>query len=403
MEALNDILIKISCKLEGGVALSPSEQTIWEDWHRQHPIRDKIRITGEDIQEMAECQQEADILMDKFTREHFPEPLEDVELPLAIRRSKKRWLVLAAVVIFLLPVAYIIWQSSSEGPEQVKKQEVAESKKQEKPDSNHVYLTLADGTKILLNKEKKDTQLLQGDSLVARISNKTVEYQAGHEKQSEANLYNVIQVPRGEQFQLKLVDGTRVWLNAESSLRYPLFFADSNRRVELTGEAYFEVAKVPGKPFEVKVQDMTVEAIGTRFNIKAYPNSVRYETTLLGGEINVYKSGAKEKLNKIGQQVQAEGHVLRLVNDIIIEEAIAWKNEQFYYRNTELRTIMQDIERCYNVLVEYEGSVQPLYFRVSGISRSEPVTRLLKVLKRMEPALKFKYSEGEKIITVTAE
>ncbi len=192
--------------------------------------------------------------------------------------------------------------------------------------------------------------------------------------------------PRGGQYSLILPDGSKVWLNAISSIRYPTAFKNSERNVEITGEAYFEVAKDPLHPFKVSVrsalskENTEVEVLGTHFNINAYSDEPLTNTTLLEGSVKVTRAAGSVMI-KPGQQAQISNDgIINLVPDVNIAEVMAWKDGHFIFRDTDLKTIMRQIMRWYDVEVKYEGNVPPRYF-TADISRNKTLSGVLKILE----------------------
>jgi len=150
-----------------------------------------------------------------------------------------------------------------------------------------------------------------------------------------------------------LPDGSRVWLNNASSLRYPTSFTGNTREVELSGEAYFEVAKDAAKPFKVKVNDMDVNVLGTSFNIMAYKDEVATKTTLLSGTVRVSRGAASSVLRRRAGSVGASG--LKVAANVNTDAVIAWKNGFFNFDNADIQAIMRQIGRWYDIEVSYEG------------------------------------------------
>jgi transmembrane sensor len=256
------------------------------------------------------------------------------------------------------------------------------------PGGNKAVLTLADGSKIVLDDTKRGKIAKQQSVIIDKTQSGQLVYtvddaikNAG--KPAVANLiaFNTIATPRGGQYEVVLPDGTKVWLNAASSLKYPIIFTGSERRVELTGEAYFEVAKNAARPFFVTSSGQTVEVLGTHFNINSYFDEKAIKTTLLEGSIKV-SDGKQKAIIKPGQQsiIQSTDNHSIIIRDADTEEAIAWKNGKFLFNHTDLQTIMRQISRWYDVDVEYQGTIAPNHY--SGhISRDVPVSQLFQVLK----------------------
>lgn len=214
----------------------------------------------------------------------------------------------------------------------------------------------------------------------------------------------VLSTPKGGTYQVTLPDGSKVWLNALSSIVLPANFAgDFERQVQLTGEAYFEIAKaemeVGGKtklrPFIVSIGDKKVEVLGTHFNVKGYPDDLGVKTTLLEGSVNVIV-GKKQKTITPGQQAMATANEVTTTT-VDVEETIAWKNGNFQFANEKITQIMDEIGRWYNVEIIYQGTVTSEGFG-GTISRSKPITEVLASLEETG-AVHFKI-EGRRVIVM---
>jgi ferric-dicitrate binding protein FerR (iron transport regulator) len=191
-----------------------------------------------------------------------------------------------------------------------------------------------------------------------------------------------------------LADGTKVWLNAASSLRFPAAFAGKERIVELNGEGYFEVAKNASMPFHVRVHDMDVQVLGTHFNINAYTDETAMRTTLLEGSVQV-SQGEQTQLLTPGQQAAAsQNGQIQLADGVDVEEVMAWKNGMFQFQGADLETILRQAARWYDIDVEYKQRISD---RFSGqISKNVNLSQLLKILE-LTGKVHFEI-EGRKII-----
>lgn len=244
------------------------------------------------------------------------------------------------------------------------------------PGQDQAVLTLANGRTIILDSTGTGLLATEGSVHVSKQRGGEILY-SGNDKNRN---YNIVSTPRGGQYKLVLGDGTRVWLNAESSLKFPAGFAPHHRDVELQGEAYFEVAKNPAQPFKVTIKSPsgnggTVEVLGTHFNINSYGEEATVKTTLLEGSVQVEREGKRVVL-KPGQQAQSGiGINVIMVNP---EEAVAWKNGLFLFRDAPIYAIGAQISRWYNLDVEYRGSI-PYHFN-AAIDRKEPLAQLLNLL-----------------------
>ncbi|CAL1519686.1 FecR domain-containing protein [Chitinophaga sp. MM2321] len=252
------------------------------------------------------------------------------------------------------------------------------------PGGNKAVLILADGSNIVLDSARNGTLIQQGKTKISKPEDGRLTYSPGQSGTAEI-LYNTIATPRGGEYELVLADGTKVWMNAASSLHFPTTFHGKERRVVLTGEAYFEVAKNPDMPFKVTVNDMEVAVLGTHFNVNAYTDENSIRTTLLEGAVKVTataaSTGQQPMLLKPGQQAQVnkEGQ-LQLVKNVNVDVATAWKNGRFEFDDNSLPSVMRQITRWYNVDVVYEGNIPDISFS-GAISRQENVSQVLTMLE----------------------
>jgi transmembrane sensor len=246
------------------------------------------------------------------------------------------------------------------------------------PGSNRAVLTLSDGSSIDLDNSKDGLLCKQGDVKVDKLANGKLVYQnAGASTNSV--IYNTITTPRGGQYQVVLSDGTKVWLNAASALKYPATFAGKERMVELSGEAYFEVAKNKNMPFKVSLNKMTIQVLGTHFNVNAYADEDAIKTTLLEGSVKLSSGNATSFLKPGQQGVFAKQENFR-VSDVNVQEAVAWKNGYFIFDNENIQGIMRKISRWYDVDVDYYGRIDEGDFG-GTISRFKSVSGVLKSLE----------------------
>jgi ferric-dicitrate binding protein FerR (iron transport regulator) len=207
-----------------------------------------------------------------------------------------------------------------------------------------------------------------------------------------------MRVPRGRQYQVILPDGSHVWLNAASSIRYPTAFTGKDRSVDITGEAYFEVARDPARPFRVKVAGTQVDVLGTHFNIMAYEEENAISTTLLEGAVKVSRAGASHLLQP-GQEARMlkDARGIEVLDDAPLSETIAWKNGFFFFHNaSSLQVVMRQIARWYDVTVAYEGTPHAMEFG-GKISRHSNLSEVLKILEISKVHFRI---ENQKIIVM---
>ncbi len=211
------------------------------------------------------------------------------------------------------------------------------------------------------------------------------------EKSLKSENYNIISTPRGGKYQIILVDGTKVWLNASSSLKFPTSFAANQRSVEVTGEAYFEVTKNEVKPFYVVTKGQTIEVLGTKFNVSAYSDEKNLTTTLLEGSVKI-NAGKQSIIIKPGEQSVLEKDQLE-IGTTNIDEAIAWKNDKFKFNNENIVSLMRKISRWYDVEVEFRGKISNEGFG-GQVSRSRNISEVLEVLQ-LTGLVHFEISKGD--------
>ena len=313
-----------------------------------------------------------------------------------VKMPMLRWVAAAAVLIVLSFTAYFFY-SGNDRPHVVKKTlpPALNAAQEVSPGGNKAILTLADGTKVILDSAQNGTITQVGGVQVIKLSNGQLLYDPRKATPGQVQ-YNTITTPIGGQYQLVLADGSRVWLNAASSLRFPSFFSGSERSVELTGEGYFEIAHNPSMPFHVNVNDMKVAVLGTHFNINSYADEEVMKTTLLEGSVKVERHGQKELL-KPGEQVvfDLSTNDMQKKRQVDIEEVIAWKEGRFRFTNMSIEQIMRQVARWYNVDIQYNGKITGDLFS-GDVSRQDDVSELLEILEATK-SVSFSL-EGRKII-----
>ncbi|PWK66351.1 FecR family protein [Mucilaginibacter oryzae] len=298
---------------------------------------------------------------------------------------KNRWISYAAAILLLATLSIIITSQQPKSP-----QPLAENNKAVKdipPGSNKATLTLADGSTLVLDSSQHGKIASQQNVVIEADRDGKLVYETTRgEDLTKPNApalslaMNVLSTPRGGQYQLVLPDGTKVWLNAASSLKYPAAFTGNERRVELNGEAYFEVTKDPSKPFFVKTASQTVAVLGTHFNINSYADEAATKTTLLEGSVKVIGNNGQQVKIRPGEQALNDAATISIKENVDTDEAIAWKNGKFMFRNTDLQTIMRQLSRWYDVDVEYQGKIAQKHY-MGRISRNVPVSQIFEILK----------------------
>lgn len=299
-----------------------------------------------------------------------------------------RYMAAAAVLVLLAFTAYRWFYQGDKQPVNTNNTAIG-FKNDVAPGKEKARLILGDGRVVELDTLSNGALALQGGSQVSK-QNGLISYESAG-KTGEV-VYNTISVPRGGRYQLLLPDGSHVWLNAASSLRYPSAFTGAQRRVELDGEAYFEVASLPPSPsggggvkakipFIVDVAGKgEVEVLGTHFNIMAYKDEASINTTLLQGAVRISK-GDHRQLLKPGQQAQLHpSGTITLIKEADTEKAVAWKNGVFKFDGSDIKTIMRQAARWYDVEVEYKGTVNEEFYGTIGQEMN--LSQILSVLEK---------------------
>jgi transmembrane sensor len=266
------------------------------------------------------------------------------------------------------------------------------------PKATKAMITLANGQSVALDSIKSGTLVTQGNVNVVKTAEGEIVYRGS----STEVAYNVLSNPRGSTVvSLVLNDGTKVWLNSESSLRYPTAFVGNERSVEITGEGYFEVAKDATKKFIVKGRGITSEVLGTQFNVNTYTDESSINVTLLEGSVKVSKpvvNGSQSVVIRPGQQAQVkESGELLVMKDVDLEEVMAWKNGKFQFGEAaDISTIMKQVARWYDLDVQYNGVVQG---HIGGtISRDVNVSQVFRMLE-MTGVVIFQ-TNGKKVVVM---
>ena len=312
---------------------------------------------------------------------------------LASGRKMWRWVAAAAVILLAIGTGFYFNYSSKKSTDLEADSNV--HRNDLLPGGNKAILRLANGSTILLDTAKRGILAQQAGTKIEKLANGQLAYNSKKDKKYE-ELFNTVSTPRGGEYHLLLPDSTEVFLNSASSIRFPVDFRGNERKVEISGEVYFEVSKNPLKPFRVTVSDMMIEVLGTHFNVNAYSEEAVIRTTLLEGSVAVSNRKAGIHLQPGQQSIADQQGNLVLKDHIDLDEAVAWKNGKFEFHNAEIETIMSQIGRWYNVEVAYEGQRTRETF--SGIvSRKGNVSQVLKIMEMA--GIRFKI-EKEKIIVI---
>lgn len=374
-QEINNLLIKYRTN-----TCTESELILLENWYLQKACESQLNITQTDAAE-AEMQ----------IWQHINPAGKRV-------RKIRLWQKIAAAAVVICTVSAAAYFLNSRNPTSISNTASTTTQHDILPASDKTILTLANGKTILLDKGKGQANPVQQPGVsITTLNNGELVYTIDTVLTTAATQqFNKVETPCGGQFQIRLPDGTKVWLNATSSIRYPLAFASDRRIIELKGEGYFEVSKDTLRPFIVKTETQNVEVLGTHFNINSYNNERTVKTTLLEGSVRVTLLNGNSTVLKPGQQSATNQSKID-VNMVDTENIIAWKNGYFNFKNEELSSIMRKVSRWYNVDIEYQNNTESIAF-YGVISRSKSINSVLKVLE-LSGEVKFKL-EGRRVLVM---
>lgn len=310
-----------------------------------------------------------------------------------IKLSVFKWVAAAFFVAAISTISFFVYKRGAvKDKKKVLFENSAIKKDDRPPGGNMAVLTLSDGRKVELDSSNNGFLGRDGGIGILKKSGGQLVYDSISSKQAPV-AYNTVSTPHGGQFKIVLQDGSQVWLNSLSSIRYPTVFTGPKREVEVSGEAYFEISKNI-KPFIVKVRQMEVEVLGTHFNINSYEDESTIKTTLLEGRVKVKSAGVVNFL-KPGQQAKLNSSgTISIVSNVNLKKVIAWKDGVFEFDNADIETIMRQLARWYDVVVEYK---EPVSMHFDGsISRNVNLSKVLQILEETD-AVKFEV-RGNRIV-----
>lgn len=246
-----------------------------------------------------------------------------------------------------------------------------------RPGQTQAILTLSDGRTVHLNESISDSIIPEKNGIIIQRQGRNLHY--APDTVNEQEMLNTIKVPRGGEYQLILADGTKVWLNSETRLTYPVAFHGQFRELHLDGEAYFEVTRKPEQPFLVHTSKFDIRVIGTSFNVRTYPDDIE-SATLIEGRV-VVQQGKESFVLQPGQQARliSDKPEIRTLNT---EEVTAWRNDIFYFKDRSLESIMNDLARWYDFDVFYQNSLVKDYHFTAWFHRSEPIQKVMTILEK---------------------
>lgn len=370
--------------------LDPSNDLLIKHWLRDHweslPVDELVSVDEEPDMEQ---------LWGKI-RSRIKEDQLDLQQGSASPKFPKnhfRKLAVAALFIGVLLSTYFIYTANSFNQKGLADENVKPSNDIAPPNQARAVLRLADGSTVYLDSNVNGTLARQGGIDITRNEMGEIIYSGSA---PDAITMNTLSLPKGSKpIRLVLADGSLVWLNAASSITYPTAFVGKERKVSITGEAYFEVSENKAMPFFVEHNQLLIKVLGTHFNVNTYENEAASKVTLLSGLVDVGNGKTTKQLIP-GQQASVSKSVFSVKENIDTDEVMAWKNGQFYFGGSDIKSIMKQIERYYDVEVEFRDEI-PYQF-VAKISRDVNVSAFLEKLE-LTNLIHFKI-EGKKIIVM---
>ena len=334
-----------------------------------------------------------DMLKDILARVHS----EKQQQPPMVTRPVKQWMRYAAVAAGLFLVSstgFFLLHKKGAGFRTTLANK-SHSIQDIPPGRKRAVLMLADGSGIVLDSAHNGAIAMQGNSKVIKSGNGSLAYRPVENLSAGKVILNTLTTPRGGQYELKLSDGTMVWLNSASSITYPASFANNKREISVTGEVFLEVAKDPARPFIVSTRNaVNIEVLGTSFNINAYADEPSIDATLLEGRIQATQFSSRVTIRP-GQQVSASAHAgLTVAENVDLQQVVAWKNGLFQFHNAGLPAVLRQISRWYDVDIRYEGDMPVREFE-GKIQRNLTLLQVLKILEKNQVHLSL---EGRTII-----
>jgi ferric-dicitrate binding protein FerR (iron transport regulator) len=313
----------------------------------------------------------------------------------APKRALLRYLTAAAAAIIVLLGTY--WMIANGGLDLKKTAGIAKTTESDvQPGQNGAILVLSDGTEVLLDSLGNSNLIVDGNGTKIKVQNGQITYLNNQSKGT--NTINSVKTPKGRQYSLQLADGTKVWLNAASSIQYPVTFAKANRKVSISGEVYFEVAKDQKRPFIVNIEqsNTSIRVLGTHFNVNTYADNGTFKTSLLEGSIRL-NTGEKQYLLEPNQQAisQPTTAQIQLIKGINTEDILAWKNDLFFFNEASLDDVMRELARWYDIEVVYEGH-QPTGTFTGKIGKNLTLRQTLKILGATQ--VKYELTANNKLI-----
>ncbi len=357
---------------------TPVSEKFWNEWMEGKPGN---------LATMQEARLQLLVILSSKPYEFGLERKERIwnQIDTLTRPSKVRWFrydwTIAAAAVVIIVFSVLFWNHNNNNNKPALQNISRIDKDVITPGKNQAVLTLADGRRVLLDSATIGNIANQGGVNVLKENGSLAYLTEGITDVS--SVINKISTPRGGQYKVVLADGSKVWLNAESELTFPSAFIGNDRRVELKGEGYFEVAHNVQKPFYVKVNGMEVKVLGTEFNINSYPDESGIKTTLVNGSVRIHAGDQTTVITPGQQAILKKGSEDILVKDVDVESQVSWKNGKFIFQDIDIYSVMRQLTRWYNIDVVY-GQGLPNEQFVGVISRNVSISEVLSMLESTE-------------------
>ncbi|MFH6942738.1 FecR family protein [Flavobacterium sp. FlaQc-50] len=381
--------------------ITPNEHFVLKEWINSSPTNKEIfeNLTNKEwvateLDKMYEFEKDAGWETIAASLKHAKR--------IAGKKNRKWFQMVAAVVLFALSIGFWFYKTPNKViPDQNLSQKERFGVEIMPPEINQAILTLSNGKKIIVQNDPKKELIIHATALTLKTNDGNIISKDRINLKKEVLAQNTLAVPKGSKpLQLLLADGTMTWINAGSSLTFPSEFIGKERKVSMTGEVFFKVAKNKHMPFKVSANGTETEALGTQFNINAYTDQPNTKITLVEGSIRVEKRVSKLLIGSLivkpNQQVIAEKE-LTLIKEANIEETTAWRDGEFYFEGADIKVVMNQISKWYDLDVAYKGTINSSF--VMKISKDVPLSELLKIME-MTDLVRFKL-EGKKIIVMS--
>ncbi|MBW7889992.1 MAG: FecR domain-containing protein [Chitinophagaceae bacterium] len=308
------------------------------------------------------------------------------------------WIAAASIIILLFSSLFLLVRSSSENNGKPTK-EISELQ-DALPGGDRAMLILSDGRQIVLDTVSSGILVEEDNYQITKEKDGLLVCRelAGYEENNEKIRYSIISTPKGGKYRILLTDGSKVFLNTASSMKFPLHYARKERKVEIEGEAFFEVARNKHKPFIVKKGDVEVKVLGTKFNMQAYDDDQNIEVTLVEGLVSIEKSDTRKgsQLLRPGEKIQIGKNGRRvLIKETNVDEATAWKDNLFWFDDSDINQVSKILSRWYNIRIEVRGHITDKF--TGSIPMDLPLSKVLGMLQKTTN-LRYKFIGNEKII-----